>query len=88
MRLVGCAAMQLAYIASGAADVYMTDHLKPWDLAAGAILVQEAGGYVAAVDGSPYSLLSGSIAAGSTTELCRQAIQLYRESHETPLELN
>jgi len=52
LRTLGCAAATLAYIASGRADVFLGRYLKPWDYAAGLILVKEAGGCVSEPDGS------------------------------------
>ena len=46
LRTIGSAALSFAYIASGRCDVYLGRYLKPWDLAAGILLVTEAGGRV------------------------------------------
>jgi myo-inositol-1(or 4)-monophosphatase len=54
LRRTGSAAMDLATLASGASDLYWEEQLKPWDTAAGAVLVREAGGRVTRVDGSPW----------------------------------
>lgn len=51
VRLLGCAAAELAYIACGRADVFLGRHLKPWDFAAGAVIVKEAGGKLTNLDG-------------------------------------
>ncbi len=50
IRRSGSAALDLAYIACGRVDAYLEYHLKPWDLCAGALLVQEAGGKVSDPD--------------------------------------
>lgn len=84
---MGCAAMQMAYVASGKYDVYVTEYLKPWDLAAGAIIIQEAGGYITNVDGSPFDVLTGSIAAASTVELCQKAVDMYTDAKANNLQL-
>jgi myo-inositol-1(or 4)-monophosphatase len=54
MRRFGSAALDLAWLAAGRFDGYWEFGLKPWDSAAGALLVREAGGHVARLDGAPY----------------------------------
>lgn len=56
-RSYGSAAIELAYVAGGALDVYITMRLSPWDYGAGLILVEEVGGIVTRMDGSPIDLL-------------------------------
>ena len=51
-RTVGSAAVELAYIACGQADVFLGRYLKPWDYAAGLCIVREAGGEVSGIDGA------------------------------------
>ena len=65
IRRLGSAALDLAYVASGRMDGFWEEGLHPWDLAAGALLVQEAGGRISALDGSPFDLLSGDIIASN-----------------------
>ncbi len=50
LRRMGSAALDLAYVAAGRLDGYFERGLKPWDHAAGALLVQEAGGWVSRID--------------------------------------
>ena len=52
LRTIGCAAASLAYVACGRADVFLGRYLKPWDYAAGKIIVEEAGGKVTDLNGS------------------------------------
>jgi myo-inositol-1(or 4)-monophosphatase len=56
IRRPGAAALDLAYVAAGRVDGFWELGLKPWDTAAGTLLIQEAGGRVGALDGSPYQL--------------------------------
>ena len=56
VRRTGSAALDLAYVASGRLDFFWEFGLKPWDMAAGALLVQEAGGRVSDMTGAPLSL--------------------------------
>ncbi len=53
IRRSGSAALDLAYIACGRTDSYLEYHLKPWDLCAGSLLVEEAGGKVSDPTGQP-----------------------------------
>lgn len=63
IRRAGTASLDLAYVAAGRCDGYWETGLKPWDLAAGLILVTEAGGFVTEVDGGKAPLASGSVLA-------------------------
>ncbi|MEW5850892.1 MAG: inositol monophosphatase family protein [Myxococcota bacterium] len=54
VRRPGAAALDLAYVAAGRLDGYWEAHLSPWDVAAGALLVLEAGGVVTGYDGVPF----------------------------------
>lgn len=61
VRRWGAASLDLAYVAAGRYDGFWERGLKSWDIAAGILLVREAGGYVSAVDGKPFALEGGSI---------------------------
>jgi len=63
VRRGGSAALDLAYVACGRLDGYWERGLSPWDIAAGIVLVQEAGGQVTAYDGSPVVVDSGRLLA-------------------------
>ncbi|MDP2410980.1 MAG: inositol monophosphatase family protein [Pseudolabrys sp.] len=65
LRRFGAAALDLAWVAAGRLDGYWERDIKPWDMAAGLILVREAGGYVADCDGGEDPLATGNIAAGN-----------------------
>ena len=64
-RRTGSAALDLAYVASGRVDGYFEIGLKPWDFAAGELLVREAGGLVTDFVGAHGYMLSGNIVAGN-----------------------
>lgn len=64
-RRAGAAAMDLVHVACGRLDAYWEFNLQPWDLAAGSLLVTEAGGTVSDVDGGPFDLASGRILASN-----------------------
>jgi myo-inositol-1(or 4)-monophosphatase len=65
LRRLGAAAVDLAYVASGRFDLYFEYSLQAWDLAAGAFLVQEAGGKVSDFEGGSSYLKEGEIIAGN-----------------------
>lgn len=65
IRRPGSAALDLAYVAAGRLDGFWEIGLRPWDLAAGALLVQEAGGIVGDFSGGPSFLKDGHIVAGN-----------------------
>lgn len=65
VRRFGSAALDLAWVAAGRYDGYWERDLKPWDLAAGLLLVSEAGGKVTDADGGEDMLTQGSILAGN-----------------------
>jgi myo-inositol-1(or 4)-monophosphatase len=56
VRSTGSAALSLCYLAAGWADLYFQYTLMPWDVAAGLLLIEEAGGEVSGLDGRPYTL--------------------------------
>ncbi|HZX94271.1 MAG TPA: inositol monophosphatase family protein [Myxococcales bacterium] len=62
-RRLGSAALDLAYVACGRLDGFWEMGLRPWDVAAGHLLVEEAGGAVTRFDGSPHRLAGGEILA-------------------------
>lgn len=63
VRRDGTAALDLAYTAMGRFDGFWEFDLAPWDMAAGMLLVREAGGTVTAIDGAPFDLDGRSIVA-------------------------
>jgi len=67
LRRFGSAALDLAWIAAGRLDGYWERDLKPWDVAAGLIMVREAGGFVSDCDGGDDIFAKGHIAAGNET---------------------
>ena len=65
LRRFGAAALDLAWVAAGRIDGYWERHLKPWDLAAGLIMVREAGGFVSDCDGGDDVFQKGHVVAGN-----------------------
>jgi myo-inositol-1(or 4)-monophosphatase len=67
LRRFGAASLDLAYVAAGRFDIYWERNLSPWDMAAGLLMVREAGGYVTDLDGQDAMLTKGHIVAGNET---------------------
>src|ERR1700712_3596777 len=65
LRRFGAASLDMAFIASGRLDGYWERTLSPWDMAAGQILIREAGGTVSGIQGDDDPLKSGSIICGN-----------------------
>ena len=63
VRRWGAASLDLAYVAAGRYDGFWEASLKPWDIAAGLLLVREAGGLVSELDGGEDVLSTGSVLA-------------------------
>ncbi len=77
IRRMGAAALDLAWIAAGRYNGFWEFKLKPWDIAAGIVLVTEAGGRVSSRDGSPVRLDGGAIVAGHP-DLVEQMLPIMR----------
>ncbi|HEX4622682.1 MAG TPA: inositol monophosphatase family protein [Myxococcaceae bacterium] len=67
VRRFGSAALDMAYVAVGRFDGFWEFRLKPWDIAAGALLVSEAGGTVTRIDGAPFEVAVGDVLACATS---------------------
>lgn len=67
LRRFGAAALDLAWVAAGRFDAVWERDLSPWDMAAGLLMVREAGGYVTDLDGGDAMLDKGHIVAGNET---------------------
>ena len=65
VRRLGSAAIDLAYVAAGRFDGFWEVRLNPWDISAGALLIEEAGGQVSLLTGEPFSSRRGEILASN-----------------------
>ncbi len=65
IRRLGTASLDLAYVASGRLDGFWEYGLKPWDMAAGIVLIREAGGLVGRLEGDDELLDAGTLVAGN-----------------------
>ena len=65
LRRFGAAALDLAFVAAGRLDGFWERDLSPWDIAAGQILIREAGGTVSGVSGEDDAVAAGSVVCGN-----------------------
>lgn len=83
IRRMGSAAMDLCYVAAGRFAGYWEQDLKPWDTAAGALLVEEAGGRVTDLEGNPFTpYLKSVVASNSLIHDDMLAALRLKDSHE------
>ncbi len=80
VRRMGAAALNMCHLAAGRFDLYWVDSLKPWDIAAGLLIIEEAGGTITAMDGSPIDLMNASVLASSTPALHAEATSVFEAS--------
>ena len=77
VRRLGSAALDLCYVAAGRLDGFWEQRLKPWDTAAGALIVEEAGGQVSDLQGESFSPMNGNVLA-SNKHLHDQMLKVIR----------
>lgn len=75
VRRLGSAALNLAYVASGNLDAYWATSVKVWDVAAGWVLVREAGGVISSLDGGPVQEDRPQFAASAQSELHEELLR-------------
>jgi myo-inositol-1(or 4)-monophosphatase len=78
LRRDGSAGLNLSYVAAGRFDGFWETQLSPWDMAAGVLIVREAGGTVTSLAGGPFSLFGGGILA-SNGRIHEQMLDVIRE---------
>jgi myo-inositol-1(or 4)-monophosphatase len=78
VRRLGSAVLDLSYVAAGRLDGFWELRLGPWDVAAGALMVEEAGGRVTDVEGGPFSIDKPEIVA-SNALIHEEMVELLRE---------
>lgn len=79
LRRAGSAALDLAYVAAGWLDAYWEYKLKPWDIAAGTLILQEAGGIISDINGSNDWLNNGSLVSASHLDLQQELLTLLED---------
>jgi len=78
IRIVGSAAINLAYVASGRFDTFWGTNLSPWDVAAGKLLVEEAGGQVSFSDGTPHDMFRQNTIVASNGHLHQSILDILK----------
>lgn len=78
MRNLGSAALSLAYVAAGKIDGFWIDHLQPWDIAAGQLLITEAGGLVTNYEGTSPDLTQSSSAIAGNPFIHGEILKLFK----------
>lgn len=78
---MGSAALDLAYVSAGRMDGFWAEDLKPWDIAAGLVIVHEAGGISSCFDGESSPLFSGNIVSGNLS--IHKSLQSLLQNMET-----
>jgi len=76
VQRTGSAALNLSYVAAGRIDAFWSSSLKPWDMAAGALLVEESAGRVSKMDGTPLDLNIPDLLATNGTSIHEEFIEL------------
>jgi myo-inositol-1(or 4)-monophosphatase len=79
VRRTGSAALDLAYVACGRLDFFWEFNLSPWDMAAGTLLVEEAGGRVCDMNGAPHSVTASEHLLADNGALHGQAVEIFGE---------
>lgn len=79
LRQLGSAGIEFSFVASGKADAFFVPGLKPWDLAAGSLIVEEAGGKVTDLDGNRFNLYTKDILA-SNGKIHEKLLKLIKNS--------
>ena len=83
VRRLGSAALDLCYVAAGRFESFWEQHLKPWDVAAGGLIVEEAGGRVTGMDGSPFDPAAAHLVA-SNGHIHDQMLDVIRDVRRKP----
>jgi myo-inositol-1(or 4)-monophosphatase len=82
IRCIGSAALTMGYLAMGAIDGYNIEYLAPWDIAAGALILQESGGVVIDISGAEYNIMKPNIIAAGTMKFALEMKAIIDETDE------
>jgi myo-inositol-1(or 4)-monophosphatase len=74
IRRSGSAALNLAHVAAGSLDAFWASHIHPWDVAAGVLLIREAGGIVTGRDGAEFDLWNPHFVSAATFQLHQELL--------------
>lgn len=84
VRDFGSAAIGMAYVAAGFMDAFFHYTLGPWDMAAGALMIWEAGGVVCGIGGGPFDVMRRRVLCASSPELAQELAGLLMQYEPTP----
>lgn len=84
LRRLGSAALNLCYVAAGRLDGYWASQVMPWDVAAGVLLVREAGGVVTGMDGGEFDLTHPHLAASTSPFLQAELVGVLNSVESSP----
>lgn len=76
MRRLGSAALDLAYVACGRFEFFWEEGLKPWDIAAGALIVKEAGGVVSDYEGAKDFVFKNTMLASNSRSIHKKVLEI------------
>lgn len=79
-RSFGSCSISLSFVARGTLDGYQINELYAWDIAAGILLICEAGGYCCKPDGSSIDLNDPKLICGATKRLCDEMVKINKEA--------
>nr|KAF7420669.1 hypothetical protein H0235_010966 [Vespula pensylvanica] len=80
IRTMGSAALSLCYVAMGAIEGYHSDNLMPWDVAAGVLIIQEAGGTVIDTNGGELKIIAPKVVAVGNAKLGNDLVKLIKHA--------
>ncbi|XP_067013489.2 inositol monophosphatase 1 isoform X2 [Anabrus simplex] len=83
IRSVGTGALSMCYVANGSLDAYHIDGLYSWDVAAGAVIIREAGGVVMDTSGGPFELMSRKVLVAANKTLADELVQVIKIADAT-----
>ncbi|OAD55063.1 Inositol monophosphatase 3 [Eufriesea mexicana] len=86
IRTMGSAALTLCYVAMSAAEGYHTDNLMPWDVAAGVLIVREAGGVVVDTNGGEFNIMAPKVIAAGNHKLVNELVKLIKKADAKTLQ--
>ena len=77
VRRMGAAALNMCYLAAGHLDAYWASSVKTWDVAAGLLIIREAGGLVTGLEGADFNLEQPRLLAAATPQLHEEVLRLF-----------
>ncbi|XP_033339708.1 inositol monophosphatase 1 [Megalopta genalis] len=80
IRTMGSAALTLCYVAMGAAEAYHCDNLMPWDVAAGVLIIREAGGVVIDTSGGEFNVSLPKVIAAGNRNVAVELVKLIKKA--------